>query len=119
MAFKQKGFPMHSGTSPAKKELIGAQHNLPEELKAKIKAAPAKQKLTEKVDRRKELMNEMRTIEALEKKAITNAGQKRLQQISDELTEMDKSEKANVSKKVEATAEPKRTIQASGEKTVK
>jgi hypothetical protein len=32
--------------SPAKKELVGDQHNLPEELKAKIEAAPTKQKKT-------------------------------------------------------------------------
>mgnify|MGYP003117627912 CR=1 FL=1 len=29
-------------TSPAKKELVGGQHNLPAELKAKIEAAPTK-----------------------------------------------------------------------------
>tara|TARA_R110001606_G_scaffold398970_1_gene579765 strand:+ start:1714 stop:2520 length:807 start_codon:yes stop_codon:yes gene_type:complete len=33
----------HSKKSPAEKKLIGAQNNLPEELKAKIEASPAKQ----------------------------------------------------------------------------
>jgi len=33
---------MYGKKSPAKKELVGDQHNLPEELKAKIEAAPGK-----------------------------------------------------------------------------
>jgi len=41
MPGKHSGFKMY-GKSPMMKKLIGKQHNLPEELKAKIKAAPAK-----------------------------------------------------------------------------
>tara|TARA_R110002167_G_C12583914_1_gene643661 strand:+ start:625 stop:1113 length:489 start_codon:yes stop_codon:yes gene_type:complete len=41
MAYKMNGFSGF-GNSPAKKELIGGQKNLPEELKAKIEAAPGK-----------------------------------------------------------------------------
>ena len=48
--YKMKGFSgfgnspakMYGKKSPAKKELVGDQHNLPEELKAKIEAAPGK-----------------------------------------------------------------------------
>tara|TARA_R110000737_G_scaffold347693_1_gene379805 strand:+ start:1677 stop:1910 length:234 start_codon:yes stop_codon:yes gene_type:complete len=38
----QKGNKTTKGASPAKKALVGEQGNLPEELKAKIKASPAK-----------------------------------------------------------------------------
>ena len=41
MAYKMKGFSGFKG-SPAKKELIGGQKNLPDGLKAKIEAAPGK-----------------------------------------------------------------------------
>ena len=41
MAYKMKGFGGFKA-SPAKKALVGAQNNLPEGLKAKIKAAPGK-----------------------------------------------------------------------------
>jgi len=43
--FKMKGHTLpgiKQRTSPAKKELVGDQHNLPAELKAKIEAAPTK-----------------------------------------------------------------------------
>ena len=117
MAFKQKGFPMHSGTSAVKQVERSAEQKKTIQASGEKTVRPYKKKPV--VNRRKALMDEMATIEALEKKAITDAGQKRLQQISDELTEMDKSESANVSKKVEASsADPKRTVQASGEKTV-
>tara|TARA_R110001592_G_C13049813_1_gene740052 strand:+ start:699 stop:1085 length:387 start_codon:yes stop_codon:yes gene_type:complete len=45
MAFKMKGYSAGEGTGStmAKKALVGAQNNLPEELKAKIEASPAKQ----------------------------------------------------------------------------
>ena len=46
MAFKMKGSSFYGkgnqSKSPAKKELIGGQENLPSELKAKIEAAPGK-----------------------------------------------------------------------------
>ena len=41
MPGKHSGFKMY-GKSPMMKKLIGKQHNLPEELKAKIEAAPTK-----------------------------------------------------------------------------
>ena len=41
MPGKHSGFKMY-GKSPMMKKLIGKQHNLPEELKAKIEAAPIK-----------------------------------------------------------------------------
>ena len=48
MAFKMNGYSAGEGTGSAKtmakKALVGAQNNLPEELKAKIEAAPTKQK---------------------------------------------------------------------------
>jgi len=43
--YKMKGHTLpgiKQRTSPAKKELVGDQHNLPAELKAKIEAAPTK-----------------------------------------------------------------------------
>tara|TARA_R100001510_G_scaffold53396_1_gene54963 strand:+ start:3657 stop:3902 length:246 start_codon:yes stop_codon:yes gene_type:complete len=41
--YKMKGHTLPGiKQSPAKKELVGGQHNLPEELKSKIKAAPGK-----------------------------------------------------------------------------
>lgn len=40
---KQSPAKGYGHKSPAKKELVGDQHNLPEELKSKIKASPAKQ----------------------------------------------------------------------------
>ena len=43
MAFKMKGYTAGEGTgSMAKKALVGAQNNLPEDLKASIEAAPGK-----------------------------------------------------------------------------
>tara|TARA_R110002020_G_scaffold235672_1_gene447803 strand:- start:1326 stop:1529 length:204 start_codon:yes stop_codon:yes gene_type:complete len=39
--YGKKPFKMY-GKSPMMKKLIGKQHNLPEELKAKIEASPAK-----------------------------------------------------------------------------
>tara|TARA_R100000995_G_scaffold69792_1_gene38371 strand:- start:557 stop:829 length:273 start_codon:yes stop_codon:yes gene_type:complete len=39
---KQSPAKGYGHKSPAKKELVGDQHNLPEELKSKIKAAPGK-----------------------------------------------------------------------------
>ena len=39
---KSKSAFMMKGKSPIMKKLIGKQHNLPEELKAKIEASPAK-----------------------------------------------------------------------------
>tara|TARA_R100001377_G_scaffold81861_1_gene61676 strand:+ start:222 stop:737 length:516 start_codon:yes stop_codon:yes gene_type:complete len=44
MAFKMKGYSAGEGTgsSIAKKALVGAQNNLPEDLKASIEAAPGK-----------------------------------------------------------------------------
>jgi hypothetical protein len=39
MPGKHSGFKMY-GKSPMMKKLIGKQHNLPEELKAKIEASP-------------------------------------------------------------------------------
>ena len=39
MAYKNSGFKMY-GKSPMMKKLIGKQHNLPEDLKAKIEASP-------------------------------------------------------------------------------
>ena len=43
MAFKMKGYSAGEGTgSMAKKALVGAQNNLPEDLKASIEAAPGK-----------------------------------------------------------------------------
>jgi len=41
MPGKHSGFKMY-GKSPMMKKLIGKQHNLPKELKAKILASPAK-----------------------------------------------------------------------------
>jgi len=41
MPGKHSGFKMY-GKSPMMKKLIGKQHNLPEELKAKIEASPTK-----------------------------------------------------------------------------
>ncbi len=41
MPGKHSTFKMY-GKSPMMKKLIGKQHNLPEELKAKIEASPAK-----------------------------------------------------------------------------
>ena len=41
-AAKKKLAPKEEGDSPAKKALVGKQKNLPEDLKAKIKASPAK-----------------------------------------------------------------------------
>ena len=45
--FKMRGseFYGHGNQSPAKKTLVGNQHNLPEDLKAKIEAAPGKTKV--------------------------------------------------------------------------
>jgi hypothetical protein len=39
---KQSPAKGYGHKSPAKKELVGDQHNLPEELKSKIEASPAK-----------------------------------------------------------------------------
>tara|TARA_R100000458_G_C8187179_1_gene182144 strand:- start:414 stop:797 length:384 start_codon:yes stop_codon:yes gene_type:complete len=117
MAFKQKGFPIHAGTSPAKQlkphywsedDIHRVTMNVtgqPEKGSVKETEWIEKGKLTKdgkkkhtvenapgkKLDERSDLMNEMKNLEASEKKNITNEGQIRLQDIADRLTEMDKA----------------------------
>ena len=55
------------GKSPMMKKLIGKQKNLPEELKAKIEASPAKQKPIEPTKKQKVLAESKRLVKKFSK----------------------------------------------------
>jgi len=70
-----KPFKM-KGKSPLMKKLVGKQHNLPEHLKAKIKAAPESPKKKYKSDAQRKAVHASKAESAMKKKGCKSAYKK-------------------------------------------
>ena len=70
-----KPFKMY-GKSPMTKKLVGKQHNLPEHLKAKIKAAPESPNKKYKSDAQRKAVHASKAESAMKKKGCKSAYKK-------------------------------------------